>query len=129
MITNYFLFVAGLVGLCFAFGHGYWVQRRIMGEVNESAIEKQTKHSIFIFLHYTTVTLLLSAAALMIASTFLDAKSAHSLAWFIAAINAGNLLVFVGVSVMKNREELKKGIPQIIFMLAWLGIVVAGIID
>lgn len=127
MITNYFFLSAGLIGLLFTAGHGYAIQKRVMREVEASEIQKQTKHSIFVFLYYTTATLLLSAVALSIASTFPKAAT-DLLAWFIASINAGNLLVFVGASLIKNREELRKGTPQIIAMLTWLGIIVAGIV-
>ena len=128
MTINYFLLAAGIIGLCFASGHGYWIQKRIMGEVEVSGMPISTKHSIFVFLHYTTAALFSSAIVLIIASLFSNQPFVHPIAWFIVAINASNFFVFVSGSFARNREELRKGISPIIFMLVWLSIIVAGVI-
>ena len=128
MVENYLFFAAGLIGLCFAFGHAWWIQKRVIGVIERSDIENEIKRAIFIFLHYTTSTLLISSAVLLIAAVVSDVRLIRPLTWFIVAINAGNLFVFIGANLKRNMQELKKEILQIIIMLVWLGIIIAGII-
>lgn len=129
MIENYLLFAAGLIGLCFAFGHAWWIQKRVIDVIERSDIENEIKRTTFIFLHYTTSTLLISSVVLLIAAVVSDVRLIRPLTWFIVAINAGNLLVFIGANLKRDMQELKKEILQIIIMLVWLGIIIAGIIQ
>lgn len=127
MIENHFFLAAGLIALFFPLGHGFWIQKNVVREMESTQMHQSTQHSIFVFLHYTTATLFLSAVALIVISTFSDAGSAIPLALFVAAINAGNLLIFIGAGLARNRKSLVRGVPQIFFMLVWLGIIVAGL--
>ncbi len=127
MITNYFFLSAGLIAVLFSVGHGVFVQKHIMGEVNATGMQKSAKRAIFAFLHYPTSMLFLSAIALIIISTVSDVSAVHLLAWFIAAINASNLIVAMGATLAKDREALPSMALPSMAMIVWLGIIVAGI--
>ncbi len=128
MITNYFFLLAGLIAVLFSIGHGFFIQKHVMGEVSATGMQRATKRSIFAFLHYPTSMLFLSSIALIIASTFSVISTAHPLAWFIAAINAGNLLVAISATLAKDREALMSVVLPSIAMIVWIGIIVAGIV-
>ena len=128
MITNYFLLAAGLLSIAFSFGHAAWGQKNIMAEVAGSGIQNLTKHAIFTNLHQGTSFMFIAGITLIIASTLTNTLVAQSLASLVVAINFGNFVVFLGASLVKNRQALGQTIPQLFIMVAYLGLIIAGIL-
>ena len=124
---NYFLLSAGLLSLVFSFGHAAWGQKNIMGEVADSEMKTLTKHAIFTNWHQTTSFMFVAGMALIVASTLSNTAVAKSMSWLVLAITLGNLLVFVGASLVRNRQAFGQTIPQIVIMMVYLSLVVAGI--
>lgn len=124
---NFFFLSAGLIALFSSAGHAAYGQKHIMSDVETTEMRKFTKGAVFVSWHQTTSFMFLSAIALIMASSFSEPSAANPLAWLIAAINVGNLFVFIGASLVRNREALGQAIPQIIFMILYVGVIVAGI--
>lgn len=127
MIENYYLFSAGLLALIFAFGHASWGQKNVMGPLSAAAVSVDIKHAIFTNWHQTTSVMFLSGVVLLISAVHDDAAASRLMAWLVGGVNLGNLAVFVGGSLFKNRPALRQALPQMVVMSAFIALIIAGV--
>ncbi len=124
MIKNHFFFFAGILAIMAAIGHAYVGHQSTLAELEPSII----KHSVFLFLHQTTWFMLASAIILIGGAFFAQPKKISLVAVFIATVFTGNFLFFVISSFVLEQEALANLLPQVTFLVLYVGLIVVGVI-
>lgn len=122
-IQNYFYLVAGILAIIFSFEH-FWSSRRFKQQLSSLSVE--LRHLVIVAIYQPGVVLMLSGIAL-VEMSFMSIDTSL-LAWFIAIVNLGNLMMFFGYSLAKNRPALRKYGLHMGVMALWVGLVVDGIV-
>jgi hypothetical protein len=123
MIKNYFFLSAGVVALIGASGHSFVGHQTVLPEIETEPV----RHIVFILLHQTTWFMLASAFVFFVGALLPIPKKINSIAGFIVLICLGNLVFYIVSSLILDKTIFTKLLPQIVFLLVYLGLIVGGI--
>ena len=124
MIKSYYFLFAGALALIGSVGHALTGHQSVLSAMEPGG----PRHAVFLFLHQTTWFMLASSIVLVGGSFLSQMKRVRPIAAFIALIFAGNFVFFVVTSLMVNREALANLLPQLVFFVLYVGLIVAGIL-
>ncbi len=124
MIKSYFFLLAGLLALIAATGHAVVGHQSVLSGIEPGPV----RHAVFLFLHQTTWFMLASSIILVGGSLLAQPSRISPLAAFVAIVFAGNFLFFVVSSLLVEREALSNLLPQLVFLVLYVGLIVGGIV-
>ncbi|HML21559.1 MAG TPA: hypothetical protein PKD09_07930 [Aggregatilinea sp.] len=123
---NVFFLIAALLLFLLVVAHTIWGEKMLFGPLKaQAALDGEQFVSLYVPWHQGTYLLLLCGVAMVWAA--ID-DSITELPWAVLAVAAGNLMVFLALSVMQGQMDLiKNSVPQTVLFLVLIALLLAGI--
>ncbi|MHA2292829.1 MAG: hypothetical protein ACXACK_11735 [Candidatus Hodarchaeales archaeon] len=129
IIVNISYMTAGFLTTLMTVAHAFWGEKFIIPDLKQtSELKEVSKIGLYIPWHQITNTLLMSGLALLIISFNDTIQGIDILGMFIGFVIAGNYVVFILISLVKDPALMGQSIPQLIIFTLMIILIILGVL-
>lgn len=126
-VHNYYYLAAAVLSVLAALGHAIYTHQLVLPQLEASNLDRFGQDSNFMSWHLSTSTSIVSAIGLFIMTVYRNRQATIPLVALVVGINAGRYLIFLGMTFFRNGELFRDALPNTLFMLVYLGVMLLGI--